>query len=240
MQRETAMTDQPQPDADGDTSAADLGHDRKTPAKRVTLGTGQTMVLADYGQRFRARIADSLLIGIGFVIAAIGWLFIVVHRAFEGYGSAGEQPEGWSTTDVLLANSVFIPLLLYEIVAVAWRGKTLGMRTEAIRVVSIQSGQKPPVYYSFWRGALPVCLFPLLLGIASLNPDSASGPFALLLAACWWLLVQASVFWGKDRRGWHDLISGTVVVTSDPPVPADPPSRDTAWYRPGDDSFGWW
>ena len=70
------MTDQPQPDADGDTNAANPRRDRKTPAKRVTLGTGQTMVLADYGQRFRARIADSLLIGIGFAVAVIAKLWV--------------------------------------------------------------------------------------------------------------------------------------------------------------------
>ncbi|WP_419848079.1 RDD family protein [Candidatus Poriferisocius sp.] len=221
------MTDQPRPpEPGGDTNPAGLGRGRKTPARRVTLGTGKTMVLAEYGQRFRSRIADSILIGIGFVIASIGWLFIVVSQAFAGWGSAGEQPEGLSTADVFLAYSVFIPLLLYEIVAVVWRGKTLGMRAVGIRVVSIQSGQRPSAFESFRRGALPVCLFPLLLGIDSLNPDSEFAPLALLLAACWWLLVQASVYWGEDQRGWHDLISGTVVVTADPPVPADPNGGD--------------
>ena len=199
------------------------GHN--APVKRVTLGTGQTMVLADYRQRFRARIADSLLIGVGFVIAAILWFVILVGQAFDAWGSTGQQSEGPTTADGLWACGVFIPLLVYEIVVVAQLGKTLGMRAVDIRVVSIKSGQRPSAFESFWRGALSVCLYPLLyplLFVINQNSGSKFALFGLLAAPCWWLLVQASVFWGKDRRGWHDLISGTVVVTAEPPVPADP------------------
>ena len=222
------MTDQPRPPEPGDDPGpADPGH--KVLAKRVTLGTGQTMVLADYRQRFRARIADSLLIGIGFVIAVVGWIVILVGQAFDAWGSAGEQSEGSSMGDALFASSVFVPLLLYEIVAVAWSGKTLGMRSLGIRVVSTRSGQMPSVFESFVRGALPVCLYPLLYPLLFETDQDSGSEFALFVlvaAPCWWLLVQASVFWGRDRRGWHDLISGTVVVTADPPGPAEPPCGD--------------
>ena len=214
------MTDQPRPSESGDDpGAAAPGHDRKTPAKRVTLGTGDTIVLANYIQRFRARVADSLLIGIGFVIAGVGFLWIYWPYLLQ-LTFFGQQPERPSAARVFWANSVFIPLLWYEIVAVAWSGRTLGMRSLGIRVVSIQSGQKPSVFESFSRGALPVYLHPLFL---------VDGLGLLLgVGACWWLLVHASVFWGEDRRGWHDLVAGTVVVTSDPPVPADPSGGDTA------------
>lgn len=231
------MTDQPQPDADGDTSAADLGHDRKTPAKRVTLGTGKTMVLADYGQRFRARIADSLLIGIGFAVAVIAKLWV----DFLETDSFSPRTPRLITTRLVLPYVAFFLLFLYEIVAVAWRGKTLGMRSLGIRVVSIKTGHAPSVLASLWRGTLLAWLVPavLYLLLYDLYPDDLSpgsgATFLIWLSAILVSLAHTSVFWREDRRGWHDLISGTVVVTSDPPGPAEP----LAWYRPGDDSFGW-
>jgi uncharacterized RDD family membrane protein YckC len=197
------------------TTPGDPGRGRKTPAKLVTLGAGQTMVLAEYGQRFRARLSDSFLIGIGLVIAATGWSLIFLYYLF-GSGSFSES-ESLDAAVTFWALIIFSPLLLYEIVAVAWRGRTLGMKAVGLRVVSIGSGQKPSPYESLLRGGLPVCLYPFLLPVLFSEADT----FVLLAAACWWLLVNASVFWGKDRRGWHDLISGTVVVTAAPPVSAD-------------------
>ena len=217
------MTDQPQPGPDGDTSAADPGHNRKTSVERVTLGTGQTMVLANYGQRFRARIADSLLIGIGFAVAVIAKLWVDLSET-DLFGPSVPRP---ITARLVLPYVAFVPLLLYEIVAVAWRGKTLGMRTEGIRVVSIETGHAPSMDASLWRGMLLAWLVPLVLYL--LLYDMASEPDAMplvLVSTIWVLLAHLSVFWGENRRGWHDLISGTVVVTSDPPVPADPPSGD--------------
>ncbi|WP_419848083.1 RDD family protein [Candidatus Poriferisocius sp.] len=219
------MTDQQRPEVGDDSGPADLGRGRKTPAKQVTLGTGDTMTLADYGQRFRARIADSILIGIGFAVAS----FVKFWIDLPGAGGFGPPMPSPVTPRLVLSYVAFVPLFLYEIVAVAWRGKTLGMWSMGIRVVSIKTGHAPSMLASFWRGTLLAWLvLPVLsLLLYDLSPGS-DATFLLLLSAIWVLLVHLSVFWGEDRRGWHDLITGTVVVTADPPRPADPLGGDTA------------
>ncbi|WP_419848077.1 RDD family protein [Candidatus Poriferisocius sp.] len=241
------MTDQPRPpEPGGDTSPADPGRGRKTPAKRVTLGTGDTMVLADYGQRFRARIGDGLIFSVGLAAAFVA-IFTIAQPEWWWPLNDGSQRVLWSeeleagsgipiTARVVVADVLFFLPFLYEIAAIAWRGKTLGMRIEAIRVVSIKTGQVPSTTAAILRGVLSVGLFlvfyglaiPTSLGIGYGGSDPGLVDLGQYVPVLWWLLVHLSVFWGRDRRGWHDLIAGTVVVAAGPSGPADTPSGDTA------------
>ncbi|WP_419848087.1 RDD family protein [Candidatus Poriferisocius sp.] len=237
------MTDQPRPqEPGGDISAADSGSSRKTPPKRVVLGTGDTMALAGYGHRFRARIGDGLVFCVCLVTAFVAiaaavqpewWFPLNLNLQWSLWGEDLEAGSGIPiTARVVVADVLFFVPFLYEIAAVAWRGRTLGMRIEAIRVVSIKTGQAPSVTAAILRGALSICLFPLLYGLAipiSLGITYSGWDPGLidsvgqLVPVLWWLMVHLSVFWSEDRRGWHDLISGTVVVAADP---AGPPSGD--------------
>ena len=204
------MTDQPRPpEPGGDNSPADPGRGRKTSAKRVTLGTGETMILAGYVRRLYARMFDSLVFGIAFV---------VLLQASPQSGGMGYA------ADFTLA-ALFV-LIVNEVVAVACWGRTLGMQLLGIRLVSKRTGKKPSVIASFSRWALQI--LPILFFFILSSPEVYEFlAFVFIIVSIpWWLLVHLSVYLGDRRRGWHDLISGTVVVTADPPIPADPRSGD--------------
>ncbi|WP_419848085.1 RDD family protein [Candidatus Poriferisocius sp.] len=205
------MTDQPQPPEPDDTSAADTGHGRKMPVKRVVLGTGETMVLAGYVQRLCARIADTFVYVIGLVVL---WQIDV---------------QALSVDDELFVLAISFAPIINEVMAVARSGRTLGMQLFDIRIVSKNTGKKPSVTAALLRWVFQILLF---LPILADDTSEFGGALTLMawitIASPWWFLVHFSVYLGERRRGWHDLISGTVVVTAAPPVPAGPPSGDTA------------
>ena len=214
----TAMTGQPRPpEPGGDNSPADPGRGRKTSAKRVVLGTGETMILAGYVRRLCARIADTLVFGIAFV---------VLLQASPQSGGMGYA------ADFTLA-ALFV-LIVNEVVAVASCGRTLDMQLFGIRLVSKKTGKKPSVIASFSRWTLQI--LPILFFVILSSPEVYEflAFVFIIVSILWWLLVHLSVYLGDRRRGWHDLISGTVVVTADPPYPVEPPSGDTVYGRGGD------
>ena len=169
------MTDQPQPDAAGNTSAADPGHDRKTPAKRVTLGTGQRMILAGYVQRLCARIADALVFVIGFAVL----LQIDVQ-------ALGQHDE-------LYVLAILFAPIINEFVAVACCGRTLGMQLLGIRIVSKRTGQKPSVIAAFLRWIFQILVFLFILSDDTSGYYGGAIIFWAIIGICWWLLVHFSV-----------------------------------------------
>ncbi|MFF2653181.1 RDD family protein [Streptomyces sp. NPDC058045] len=84
--------------------------------------------------------------------------------------------------------------LLYEWLMTALVGGTLGKLAVGIRVVDVETGQKPGVGKAFVRWIIPM-VGSLACGIGQ-------------------LLVYLSPFWDKSGRqqGWHDKAAGTMVI----------------------------
>ncbi len=85
--------------------------------------------------------------------------------------------------------------LVYEVTLIATKGQTLGKMAVNIKVARVGDGLVPGWGKSIGRWILPAVLnfIPFIGGLLS-------------------LLVYLSLLWGKSRRGWHDMIAGTVVV----------------------------
>jgi len=150
--------------------------------------------LATFGQRSWARIADELIVSLPlwFLIAAI-----VAAR----YGSPEAVPAD-AQLPLLMAGSAFAVQVLYEVVAVALWGQTLGKWLLGIRVARYTDGQRPT-----WLQSALRCLLWAAPGAATLRlaTFSAIGASAVFFSA--WR--------GEDlRRGWHDEAGGTIVVRS--------------------------
>ncbi|WP_419947165.1 RDD family protein [Candidatus Poriferisodalis sp.] len=101
--------------------------------------------------------------------------------------------ERWTALVALLAL-----LVLYEPVMVALWGATVGKLAVGLRVVRIADGTRPGLFRSLVR-----VLVPSFAGVSTLGV----GWFIV-----WFILVWSTMS-GQDRRGWHDKLSGTVVVT---------------------------
>ncbi|WP_416974600.1 RDD family protein [Streptomyces sp. 4F14] len=83
---------------------------------------------------------------------------------------------------------------LYEWLMVGLKGATLGKLAVGLRVVNVETGQKPGMGSSFIRWVIPLV-----------------GSFACGIGQ---LLVYLSPFWDKSGRqqGWHDKASKTMVI----------------------------
>lgn len=145
-----------------------------------------------------ARIIDVVLMaGLGFGMMIIVGI-VSLPLFLEGGFNLFEKDDGISGGSavflglaVLIFWSVPVVLCLYEVVYTSRRGYTPG-KGPTVQVIRWEEylnptgvDRYPKMFHSFLRWAVLHCLFPL---------------------------VVVSVLFGKDRRGWHDKLAGTVVV----------------------------
>ena len=182
---------------------------RSTRERFATLTDGEVLKLATIGERLEARTYDTIIVVVGVVAAAIPMLYSVLWD----FAEPDTEPPWW-LDDLWLA--LFLPVLLYEFVTTAVRGRSLGKKICAIQVVRCDDGRVPGMARSLVRWVVPHAAIGLGIGaeVAEWGPEpmfltSLSGGLSSL---GWWLLVYASARWDQNRRGWHDKAAGTVVI----------------------------
>ena len=152
--------------------------------------TGQPVLLATPGARLGARLVD-------FEIMIFLW--IALFFAFDALGFW--EKGSWPGIGIywLFVTPVFLVGLLYEVTMISAGGRTLGKMATGIHVIRKDTGGRPGPSRSIRRWVIPGLL--LLI------------PFVGWLAT---LLCRLSLTWGKDRRGWHDMVGDTLVVVKQP------------------------
>jgi uncharacterized RDD family membrane protein YckC len=157
--------------------------------------------VASMGRRFGARMIDGVAFGIIYTV-------LIVVGAVGSLGAAQDCDPNSVTYDSCIndAGSDFasafgamfgvlaIVGLLYEWLMTGLVGATLGKLCVGIRVVKVNTGQKPGLGSSFIRWIIPM-VGSIACGIGQ-------------------LLVYLSPFWDKSGRqqGWHDKAASTMVV----------------------------
>ena len=100
-------------------------------------------------------------------------------------------------------------------------GQTFGHRDQQVRVVRFADGRAPEASRCASRWAVPIAAGALGWVVAA----AIGLPMPYLGMPGLWLLIYVSPLWGKGRRGWHEMIAGTVVVDASwLPPPAEPPA----------------
>ncbi|QKV94720.1 RDD family protein [Streptomyces sp. NA02950] len=147
--------------------------------------------LATPGQRFAARLIDTLVLGVIWTVAlvATGALQYTLDHP-------GKQDMARVTLALVITMAVYFG---YEGLMLARTGQTLGKRTLRIRVAMLSDGDVP-ARQGWVRAAvyaLPGMLVPVLVGTV------------------FWLVDSVSLLWDKPfRRALHDKAARTVVVTA--------------------------
>ena len=152
---------------------------------------GRSVTLASPGARLGARIIDSFVVSTPFV----GPTFFIGYEEFNWHDFGGIFFSSPSVAEwIVFGVAVFVGFV-YEIAFTATKGQTLGKMAAGIKMVSIHDGSIPSVGMALRRWFVPG-----LLGFV---------PFAgvILSGLCYLALT-----WHRDRRGWHDLAAGTMVV----------------------------
>lgn len=92
-----------------------------------------------------------------------------------------------------------IPLLtwvVYEVVLVAWLGRTLGCWVAGIRIARYADGRNPTVEQALLRALLPASIAAIPIPIVNTG----------------WVVVYMGALYNPLRRGFHDFAGGTVVI----------------------------
>ena len=179
------------------------------------------VVLAGLVRRAAARLIDALCM---LMLCALTGLAAGIALAILAVGGQIDPifgTEGAELAVLLVVSMVVLAVVLvyrYESVATARRGQTLAKRGFSIAVVSFpyRGEQGLSRRRSRIRWAVPHGAF-MVAGSAGMASSAALGVWGLVVgagaAAAGWTAVYASVLLDDDRRGWHDKLAGTVVVT---------------------------
>ena len=160
-------------------------------------GPAPGVQFAGHGARLGAYILDAILLSV-FVTAFVLVLTLVLFGSLEWSIDAngdvvfGDTAAAAGSILLLVAGSVLISILAFLYFPFFWArgGQTPGMRVAGIRVVNDRDGSR-------------IGWGPALLRLIGYWISSAVFYLGFI-----WILVDAR------RRGWHDLIAGTCVISS--------------------------
>ena len=177
---------------------------------------------ASLAARLTARLVDLT------IKAAIGFAaYVMAGLLYFSYGAPdiGFAYHPVTDQEAYVSFAPFLAVPLYRaatIATTAWRGITPGKRLLGIQVVARSDSLPPTAMQAIVRWAVPlVPLAPLVDAFIRDIPELANDWEApalsgrvwwLWVALGWWLLVHVPAMWDRDRRGWHDRASDTVVV----------------------------
>jgi uncharacterized RDD family membrane protein YckC len=177
-------------DLAADTMVVKVNRAASPKAEWARTTSGQAVLLATPGARLGARLID-------FTFMFIFWIALLFPTAFALDALDFWDDQSWPGTAIywLIIAPVFIVGLLYEVTMISAGGRTLGKMATGIHVIRKDTGDRPGPSRSTRRWVIPGLL--LLI------------PFVGWLAT---LFCRLSLTWGKERRGWHDKVGGTLVV----------------------------
>ncbi|MEV6106929.1 RDD family protein [Streptomyces sp. NPDC051940] len=177
--------------------------DQPSPAVRPQPALAEMAPLAPSGLRFAARLIDSLLLLVLWIVAAIATgLFGDVLAVQEDGGGFMDQAGAVDPAKAVLAYGlVYVAYFVYEGAMLARRGQTLGKMAAGIRVAVLADGDIPG-----GRGWTRAAVYAL--------PGVVGGaPGIALVGQGFWLVN--SLWFLRDRpyrQALHDKAAQTVVV----------------------------
>ena len=171
--------------------------------RRCQLGTGELVTPAPFLDRVAARLVDVV---ITFVAIGLVELFLVVP--FDVHASMGFGDGVSVSYAVGMAFAAASFVILYEVWTTSWRGHSLGKRNVGLKIIRVHDGKPPPLLESFARTAMPAAAGASGHGIAT----AFAARWPMLYGVAIWMVVGLSFLLDPYRRGWHDKLTGTVVV----------------------------
>lgn len=186
------------------------GHDRSKPVPVI--------------DRIVARGLDALIACLVFVAAYVPFVIVITASALQSMFEAGDA----DSTGAFIGTAV-----LASLVAVAWepfrqirKGTTFGRSTVEVQLrLQASPSRVPSGCLVFVRHIVSSGAFAAVIGasFATLNafrvdltPWRVVGLVAVS-GALVWLSALLSALFRADRRGWHDLLAGTVLVSTGVP-----------------------
>ena len=192
----------------------------------MTLRNGVEAPRAGIPERFLARFHDfiimALLMLVAVLLAAAAVGVGLLLGANWNWGDENTQAAVSGLLALFMVGMASLVALLYEPVTTARSGQTIGRRGQQVKVVRFQDGGAPEASRCVTRWAVPIAAGALGWVVAA----AIGLPMPYLGMPGLWLLIYVSPLWGRGRRGWHEMIAGTVVVEASwhPPPTGSPAS----------------
>jgi uncharacterized RDD family membrane protein YckC len=170
-----------------------------TPARLPTVDDFPEVgpnALATFAQRGIGRVIDALLELLPVIIASA----ILVLPTLAPDGSYTPQTDDVASHLPMWVLALAVgTAVVYETVAIAWTGRTVGKLIVGTRVAQFTNGKRPTWTQSLLRALLPAVGGAATLALFGMEPLGA-------------FVVLASAWFNPLRRGWHDGAAGSIVV----------------------------
>lgn len=167
----------------------------------VTINGLGPVKVASIGQRFLARLIDSVIYVVVYGIAlaiGIGSMFSSTTLQTDSYGNVYSVPSSGGIIGFWLSMMVlFLFFFLYEWLLIGLKGQTVGKMAMGVKVVREDNGQVPGLGKSFVRQIIPWAASWLTCGLGG-------------------LLFYISVFFDNSGRNqtWYDKAATDLVIST--------------------------
>lgn len=159
------------------------------PGAAVYAAPEPEIIAATRWERFRAALADNLLLIVPVVGAALAMSLLVPTDPMLGLGAA------------VVGFLCFLGVGVWNIVLLVQEGQTLGKKIVGIRIIDAQ-GENPGFWKIFLVRSLPFAVVGAVLNLA-FKTRAASGLVTL---------IDAAFIFGATRRCLHDILADTHVI----------------------------
>ena len=186
----------------------------------LTLDSGEVVALAGPGERAAARVVDLFLLVWPMLYGGAASVLARVMTCLFGECTT----RGLSDHYFFWSASIgWLAVVLYEPVAMAFGGRTVGKLLAGIRVVDVNTGRPPGFKGTVVRYACTSWLGSALFLTEAMNlwadrggeaPINWAPDYMYLGGLMWWLAVHLSMLWNTDTRGWHDRLAQTAVINT--------------------------
>lgn len=179
--------------------------------------------------RVAARAVDLILMGVLFMaLSLVVALFLGIEDSLVSWGGATggitwhDLLEAWH----LLAFALVVALT-YEPASLVGEGTRGKIAANLELRCAWQPGQRASPRRAIGRYAVSVVTCGVLIGLSIIvasvagmvwTPWRVVGLVAMPTAVAWASVLVSALF-RADRRGWHDLVAGTVLVSRSVPLP---------------------
>ena len=192
----------------------------------LILQDGQMRPRAGRIRRLTARAIDLFLMGLASIVAGLIFFFFNVDWILSDmYWIKGapepEGPDSLEWASIVVTVTIYLAVLLYELVSVAAAGRTFGKAMLGVCVVSHIDGLDPLLGQALVRWLVPTIaggvggMAALMVSGNRVGDLPDRGLTALILgAALSWTVVHVSSLWDPDGRGWPDKAAGTAVISA--------------------------
>lgn len=198
-------------------AAAPEGRGDSVERRTVILGNGEVVGMATWSERAAVRMIESVVVAGLVAVELVVMAVLFFANGYWGSWSLGQASRAADRRGAVALAAVVLALtLLLPVAFEAWRNcrerRSDRRGRGGVRLIRVADGEPPSLLESAARALLPIGVSSLAYSIGLLFGPWSAFQTIVLVGVPVWFVVHGSALAHRQRRGWADLLAGTVVI----------------------------